>query len=281
MQPLAPVSVVELFPEEREGLLQLLAGLSDEQWRAPTACAGWSVKDVALHLLGVDVANLSRRRDGFHDPAFAAPDADLSQWVNLVAALNRWNEIWVQAARRISPRLLCELLGFTGAALNEYFQELDLTALGGSVGWAGSDPAPVWLDIAREYTERWMHQQHIRDAVGQPGLKERRLFAPVLATFVYALPHTLRDVVAPPGTRVRLAITGEAGDEWLAVRLDDRWVLGQDRGTAADATVTFDQETAWRLFTRGLSKAEALQRSHLSGDLVIAEAVFDMVSIIA
>ena len=107
------------------------------------------------------------------------------------------------------------------------------------------------------------------------------MFAPVLATFVHALPHTLRDAVAPPGTRVCLTITGEAGDEWMAVRLSDRWVLGQDRGMAADATVTFDQEVAWRLFTRGLSKTEAMQRSHLSGDLVIARAVFDMVSIIA
>ena len=56
MQPVEPVLVVDLFPEERRLLLDLLANLTDEQWRAPTACAGWSVKDVALHLLGGDLS---------------------------------------------------------------------------------------------------------------------------------------------------------------------------------------------------------------------------------
>lgn len=48
---------------------------------------------------------------------------------------------------------------------------LDLNALGGPVEWAtGSDPAPAWLDIAREYMERYIHQRQIRDATGRPGL---------------------------------------------------------------------------------------------------------------
>jgi uncharacterized protein (TIGR03083 family) len=49
---------VHLFPEERARLLQLLHGLTEE-WRAPTACAGWSVKNVAAHLLGDDLGRLS------------------------------------------------------------------------------------------------------------------------------------------------------------------------------------------------------------------------------
>ena len=283
MQPLEPVAVVELFPEVRRHLLTLLAGLSDEQWRAPTVCAGWSVKDVALHLLGGDIANLSRRRDRLQDAlnAFVPPGADLSDQGTLVAALNRWNEAWVQAARRISPRLLGELLAVTGDALHAYYRTLDLTALGGPVSWAGPEPAPVWLDIAREYTEQWTHQAQIRDALGQPGLDEPRLFAPVLATFMHALPHTLRDAAAPPGTCLRVVITGAAGGEWLALRLADRWVLGRDAARPAAATVTLDQDTAWRLFTRGLTRAAALQAVGLTGDTALAGRVLDMVSIIA
>ena len=48
------------------------------------------------------------------------------------------------------------------------------------IDWAGPEPAPIWLHVAREYTERWVHQQHIRDAVGRPGLNERRWLGPVL-----------------------------------------------------------------------------------------------------
>jgi hypothetical protein len=86
-----------------------------------------------------------------------------------VAFLDRLNQTWVEATRRISPRLLCELVAFTGEAAWRYLASLDPLALEGRVSWVGPDPVPNWLDVAREYTERWTHQQQIRDAVGMPG----------------------------------------------------------------------------------------------------------------
>ena len=47
-----------------------------------------------------------------------------------------------------------------------YFASLNLTALGAAAQLGG---AGVWLDVAWEYTERWRHQQHVRDTVGRPG----------------------------------------------------------------------------------------------------------------
>jgi hypothetical protein len=137
------------------------------------------------------------------------------------------------------------------------------------------------LHIAREYTERWMHQQHIRDAVGQPGLKERVWFAPVLDTFARALPHTLRAVAAPSGTTVRLVITGEAGGAWQARKLDDAWAFTAEIVPSPDATLTLDQETAWRLFTKGLSKDAAMPHVIIEGDTGLAAGVLDMVTILA
>jgi hypothetical protein len=32
-----------------------------------------------------------------------------------------------------------------------------------SVYWAG--PVPLWFDLAREFTERWVHYRQIQDAV--------------------------------------------------------------------------------------------------------------------
>src|SRR5260370_38358657 len=118
----------------------------------------------------------------------------------------------------MSNRLVCTFLSLTGEETYQLFSSLDLYAIGESVSWAGPDPAPVWLDVAREYTERRVHQQQIRDAVGRPGLKEQRFFAPVLATFVRALPHTFREVDAPDGTLIHLNISGEAGSEGNLLR---------------------------------------------------------------
>src|SRR5437667_12691762 len=89
-----------------------------------------------------------------------------------------------------------DLLSFTSPQVIAHFESLDPYATGDVVSWAGSDPAPVWLDLAREYTERWHHQQHIRDAVGKPGLKEPRFFVPVLETVVRVLPVTYRVATA-------------------------------------------------------------------------------------
>ncbi|HEX5917635.1 MAG TPA: maleylpyruvate isomerase family mycothiol-dependent enzyme [Nocardioides sp.] len=35
---------------ERTALADVLAGLTDDEWRAPSLCAAWSVRDVAAHL---------------------------------------------------------------------------------------------------------------------------------------------------------------------------------------------------------------------------------------
>jgi uncharacterized protein (TIGR03083 family) len=76
--------------------------LAAGQWRAPTVCPGWSVKDVALHLLGNDLDLLSRRRDG---AAPADTPTTPAGFEELVASLDRLNQSWVEATRRISPRL--------------------------------------------------------------------------------------------------------------------------------------------------------------------------------
>lgn len=275
VQPLAPIDVRELFPELREHLLSLLSGLTQDEWDRVTVCPGWSVGDIALHLLGVDLGNLSGRRDGFRDPWWGTATGDT------VHDLAVFNQNWVVAARRISPRLLCELLSVTGGALSTFHAAAELSAMGQSVWWVGPEPAPVWLDIAREYTERWVHQQQIRDALGQPGLTEPHYLAPVIATFVRALPRALHPVSAPVGTVVRLVVMGESGGRWIALRDQDGWTPGVDGGEEASATVTIGQDNAWRLWTRGISSDEARPSVETAGNPELAARVLEMVSIIA
>ena len=222
------IVVVDRFAALRVRLLGLLAELSEEDWVRPTAAPGWQVKDVAAHLLGGDVGILSRKRD-----AFCPPGAAFQTYAELVELVNRLNREWVQAARRMSPRLLCELLAFTGPEVEAYFLSLNVRALGEPVSWAGPEQAPVWFDLAREFTERWHHQQQIRDATGKAPLYDPYFLAPVLDTFVRALPYSFRGVSAPDGTVVRFEISGGAGGVWFLVRAGDGWELAlhATRGT--------------------------------------------------
>ena len=52
-----------LLPRLRSELAALLTSLTDGDWAQPTSCPGWSVHDVAAHLLGVELGNVSVRRD--------------------------------------------------------------------------------------------------------------------------------------------------------------------------------------------------------------------------
>ncbi len=212
------VDASPLLAPLRSGLLALLAGLSPDEWLLPTACPGWPVHGVAAHLLGVELGNVSVRRDGW--ALGPAGDEDLGSW------LNAFNQQWVEAARRISPPLLIECLGLAAVRFEEHVAGLDLDAMGGPVHWAtGPDPAPVWLDVAREYMERYIHQQQIRDATGRPALGAQ-FTHPVLVAAAHALPMALAGLPRPEGTVVTFTAHGEGGGSWYLVCGRAGWQLG-------------------------------------------------------
>jgi uncharacterized protein (TIGR03083 family) len=271
-----PVETVTLFPDLLAGLLDLTASLTADQWAAQVPRKRWTVKDVALHLLGGDVGILSRARDGY-----AASTSSATDHAELVAFITQLNDSWVQAAQRISPELLGELLLFTGTRVDAYFRSLDPAALGERVSWVGPDPAPNWMGIAREYTERWHHQQHMREATARAGFTEPRFLAPALDTFVRALPYAYRGVAAREGTVVELMVTGDGGGIWSLLRDGARWRLFAGQSEKADAAVSLPQEIAWRLWTKWFPRADAVNLATVRGDVQLAEPVFDMTSVIA
>ncbi len=274
LQKPQPVLVADRFPRLLTALLDLLADLRDEEWQQRVH-GDWSVKDLAAHLLGDELNILSGKRDGYREQV-----GPLDTWNRLVEFINHRNAQWVEAMRRLSPRVIQELLLISGNQANAFFQSLDMHATGGPVDWAGPDPAPVWLDVAREFTERWHHQQHIRQAVNKPGAMEPYFLAPVLATFVFALPRTVQELSAPDGTALRLIITGEAGGVWTVLRESSRWELYSGSAGAVQALVEMPQEIAWQVFTRGISKETARQYAALSGDMTLAEEVLTATAII-
>src|SRR5262245_39405544 len=201
MKSVEPIFVTELFCQIHGELLALLRNLSGDDWSKPTAARQWAVKDITAHLLDGDIRRLSYQRDKSpmvppETPIGAATSATAptDEYRDLVNFLTQLNADWIKAAKRISPRRLIEFLEGAGAQVCERFRSLDPfgPALFG-VAWAGERESHNWFDIAREYTEKWHHQQQIRDAVGAPPLTSREWLFPVLDTFLRGLPHAYRD----------------------------------------------------------------------------------------
>lgn len=271
-----PVFTAYLFPELLQALVDLLSALSPGEWAKPVPRKSWTVHDVALHLLGGDVGVLGRERDGF-----AVSRVTAASRQELVEALRTWNDAWVAACRRISPRLLCDLLHFTGRQVSDYVRSLDPHALGGTVSWAGPDSAPNWLCVGQEFTERWHHQQHIRAALGSAGLDDPRYLRPALDIFIRALPEAYRPIEAPEGTSVAVSIAGDSGSDWMLVRERRTWKLYAGRAGRPAAGVVIPQQAAWKLFTRWLPREEAARDSEVRGDPALALRVFETVAVIA
>lgn len=267
------IDVRPLFGKQQAAFIDLLRGLDADQWTHPTICPGWTVKDIAAHILGDHIGRLSRHRDGY---TALRPRGDES----FPAFLDRINDEWVTAARRISPRMLVEQLSTTGNQIVRFWQTVDLDALGGPVSWAGPEPVPVWLDAARDFTEYWTHHQQICDALEQTGLNDPEYLGPVLDTFMRALPHTLRGVTAPEGTSIQVIVTGPSGGQWICTRAPDRWRLQSQPHPQPAARLELDADTAWRLCTRGITPEHAAEHAHIDGDHHLATAALQIVSII-
>ena len=271
-----PVLTAHLFPGLLQELIDVLETLAPEEWDLPTPCPGWSVHDLAAHILGDEVGQLSIGRDDYH-----ALLIDANDWAGLVTGLNDMNEQWVTAMKRVSPRLMIDLLKSTGERVNRHLQSLDPHSTGPVVSWASPDPAPMWLHIAREYTERWHHQQQIREALDRPPLTGPDWFAPVLATFVHGLPKAYSGVDAAIGASVRVTIAGVSGGTWLVARVDSKWSLCEDDLGERVARLTIDEVDAWKLFTKSIAREDVESKVAVEGDAQLALKALDTVSIIA
>ncbi len=165
-------------------------------------------------------------RDGY----FGSPAPEINSYRELVEYLNRLNAEWVIAMKRLSPTILIELLEQTGKQYSAYLKTLHPTDRAAfSVAWAGEKESQNWFHIAREYTEKWHHQQQIRAAVGQEQeLYVGELFQPYLETSLRALALSLPERQRASGNGYQIRGTGEKWTMYgFYIRDGDGWELQQ------------------------------------------------------
>ncbi len=279
LQPIRSIDTRRLFLPLARKLIALLRSLTPEQWLAPTCYPRWKVKDIASHLLQTGVSRLSGQRDGFKPGKAGGPVApDFASIAGLIADNNA---AWEKASASWSPRLIIELLSVTEPALARFFRTLDPHAPAFySVAWAGETESENWFDVGREYTERWHHQEQIREAVRARRLDGPRRLAPVIDLLLRAAPFWYAGADAAPGVEVALRVTGNSGGDWTLRRETDGWRLyrGAASGPPA-AAVTLSADTAWRLLTRSLPRDRAEPLIRFQGDPGLARRFLDVKAI--
>jgi hypothetical protein len=263
-----PVDARPLFAPLGAELGALLRALPPGAWSL-RATPRWTVQQVVAHLLDTSLRRLTFHRDGAPMPA---PDVTIAGFADAVGFINRLNDDWMRVAPRFSPRVLVELVEVTDRELGAFFEGLPLDAPAFfDVGWAGRDASALWLDLGREYTERWHHQQQIREAVGWPLQTEPRWLVPVIEVAVRALPRAWAGVEAAEGTVVQVELTAEGGSSWALQRSPTGWALLAGRHPDPAATVSTDVDTAWRLWHKAIDPALVPARLQVRGEPRLTE----------
>ncbi len=143
------------------------------------------------------------------------------------------------------------------------------------VAWAGETQSKNWLHLAREYTEKFIHQQQIRAAVGKPALIKDEFFLPFMQIIMQALPFTFKDVAAAVDTTIKITISPVGGTYYLVKQIDN-WQLATSPQGNFIADVTIDSDTAWQLFSGSMYTSVAVEQANIKGDASLAQIVLSM-----
>jgi uncharacterized protein (TIGR03083 family) len=260
---------------ERATLLELLGGLSPEQWALPTECPEWDVKGIVLHIVGDDLSLLSRQRDASTDGlTLFARERSGTSFRDLI---DGFNEQWVVASEFFSTDLLLTMLELVGRWSEQFYREVGLeTTAREAVGFfASATPSPYWQVIAREYVERFAHQSQIRRALGAPEL-DGDLVTVAAEVAAHALVAWLRDFEAPIGSSIALDFGGFGTWTWRRER--DGWTVREGMDTDPTVRVGVAPDRTVAMLSRGLSSADAAGSLSVDGDPAIARGALALIA---
>src|SRR5580693_3974167 len=275
-QPLQPIFTAHLFPELEAKLIELLRSLAPEDWEKQTTAPKWKVKDVAAHLLDTQTRKLAAARHGYkpENSKKLTPE-------KLVALINTLNAEGVRQYRQLAPQELILRMETASQESAAFHMALDPFAPAMfPVSWAGEEKSLNWFDTAREFTERWHHQQQIRLAANRPGIMTPELYHPVLDCFVRGLPHLYRDVDAPKGSLLVLEISGECGGRWFLRKGPSGWGFVKRSDEKPASRVKIPEELAWRAFTKGIDRESARAQIAVEGNRDLGEKVLQLTAIV-
>lgn len=275
---IVPIETLHLFPILDTLLIDLLKSLTEEEWHAQTVAKKWLVKDVASHLLDGNLRALSMFRDRY----FGEKPENINSYSDLVDYLNQLNMTWTNATKRLSPNVITHLLESSGKEYYAHLQTLEPfeNALF-SVAWAGEETSSNWFHIAPEYTEKFLHQQQIRDAVGKEALLTKEFFYPFMHIFMQALPNAYKNTKAEQGTIVTLIVDTEIGGQWSIIKEDENWKFINAADLKSNAVLKIQPHDAWLLFSKGIKPQDAKEKVEITGDTELAEIALNIVAVMA
>jgi uncharacterized protein (TIGR03083 family) len=131
--------------DEYQAFGELIAGLSDVEWQTPTRCSGWTVADVAAHVVGQLTDVVTGQLEGLGSPEVTAREVD--------------------ERRGKSPADLAEELVQSGKLGADLAASFDDDAWNGPIPTGG--PGTLGTGIEALWSDAYVHADDIRHAIGR------------------------------------------------------------------------------------------------------------------
>lgn len=222
------LSPLDTYRESMMDIISVLQNLEPEQWTLATPCPGWSVADIAAHLIDLDSMAMGAPKVD-HEP-------DWSSLPHVTSPSHQFTERGVDYRRGTPPAELLDQLIANSRDLTDYVANNSVAI---KVPWAKEELSTELFLIMRAF-DVWVHELDIHKAISQPGnfgsnaarSSAQRMFA--------SLPLIWgKRVGAPIGSSLQLSITGTdiSGVVNIVVGPDGKAVV-VDSITSPDNTVT-------------------------------------------
>jgi uncharacterized protein (TIGR03083 family) len=219
----------------------LLTGLTEQQWRTPSALPGWSVHNVVAHIIGTESA--------LHGINAPEADIDVSELDHVRNGVGVANETWVRHLGALSGAELQERFRSITADRRKALTDIPVDE------WNAPTVTPVGPESYGRFMrvrvfDCWMHEQDIRDGLGLPS-SDAELDSPAAHLSLDEIAATMGFVIgklgkAPDGSRVEVELTGPLA-RTIRVDVDGRARVVDDFG-GSDPTSTIRLDGL--LFTR-------------------------------
>jgi uncharacterized protein (TIGR03083 family) len=270
-EPTVP-ELIDLWDSSLRAVAELGDAATDEQWRLPTPCPGWSVGDVVAHLIDIEQLMSGSPRPQ-HEP----------DWANLPHAqgdFGRMTEVGVDVRRSHARQ---DVIAELRATIALRRSQLEAVPDGAEVIGPFGNPTSMDRLLRIRIFDTWAHQQDIRTSMGLDAGWDTAAAAVSQEQIVRALPYVwARTVGAPEGATVRIEITDPSLPRDVAVE-----AVADKKGAAAeprsDATVwlTASWPDVSRLACGRVDPTDPQLRERvvLRGDPALGEALMSALSI--
>ena len=197
-------AILEALADQQAELTALIDAAAPSGWALPSACAGWSVADVVLHLAQTnEMATASARGDL---PAALArlgaglpPAADIDDGAALMVANERGAPATALRERWVAS---CDELRSSLAAHDPADRLL----------WVAGDLAARSLATTR-LAETWIHTGDVAEGLGRPVAPTDRLWH-VARLAWRTIPYAFSRAGRPTPGPVAFELTAPSGSEW-------------------------------------------------------------------